>query len=104
MASKFNIWKYLFLVQTILLIACLFYGVVIGSKPPVEKDKAMKINSFDGITIIVKDIKAQKKFYQETLGLELESDYGDAVFFKIGGNKLGIFAKAHHKFDALTRA
>lgn len=95
--SKYNFWKYLFLAQTFFIAAGLFYGMLNYSKQSVSGENSMKINSFDGITIIVKDIKAQKKFYQDTLGLELESDYGDAVFFKIGSNKLGLFAKGHHK-------
>jgi catechol 2,3-dioxygenase-like lactoylglutathione lyase family enzyme len=57
----------------------------------------LKIKSFDGLTIIVKDIKKQRQFYEEVLGFEVESDYGDAVFFKIGNKKLGLFGKGHHK-------
>ena len=55
------------------------------------------IKSFDGVILIVKDIEKQKKFYKDVLGLKLESDYGDAVFFKIGDTKLGLFTKEHHK-------
>ena len=71
--------------------------LVVKNPSASETTAPMKINSFDGITIIVKDIEAQKKFYKDVLGLEVESDYGDAVFFKIGNEKLGLFAKGHHK-------
>ena len=52
--------------------------------------------SFDGLTLIVKDLDAQKEFYRDVLGLEIESDYGSAVFFRLGDKKLGLFAKGHH--------
>ena len=52
--------------------------------------------TFDGLTLIVKDIEAQKAFYRDMLGLEIESDYGDAVFFRLGDKKLGLFARGHH--------
>ena len=54
------------------------------------------INSFDGIILIVKDIKKQKDFYEKILGLPLESDYGTAVFFKLGNKKIGLFSQEHH--------
>lgn len=53
--------------------------------------------TFDGITIIVKNIEKQRDFYENILGLELLSDYGSAVFFKLGeGRKLGLFTLGHH--------
>jgi len=55
------------------------------------------IESFDGITLMVKDIEKQKEFYEKVLGLKLISDYGSAVFFEIGGKKLGLFTREHHK-------
>jgi catechol 2,3-dioxygenase-like lactoylglutathione lyase family enzyme len=93
-AKSVNVWKFLFAIQTVFFAAFVFYAC---AEKSASEAKDMKINSFDGITIIVKDIAAQKKFYQNVLGLELESDYGDAVFFKIGDRKLGLFAKGHHK-------
>ena len=55
------------------------------------------IKGLDAVVLIVKDINKQKTFYQEVLGLELEADYGDAVFFKVGQQKLALFSKSHHK-------
>lgn len=90
-------WKFLFIAQSIL-----FAGFILAAcmeKPVIQAEdmENMKINSFDGVTIIVKDLAAQKKFYKDVLGLEIESEYSDAVFFKIGDRKLGLFAKGHHR-------
>ena len=54
------------------------------------------IKSLDGIVLIVKDIEKQKKFYRDILGLKIESDYGSAIFFRIGKQKLALFTKEHH--------
>lgn len=95
--KSFNAWKFLFVAQTFLLVAFILYACGEKTSSQTNTPKNMKIDSFDGINLIVKDIAAQKKFYRDVLGLELESDYGDAVFFKIGDRKLGLFAKGHHK-------
>lgn len=55
-----------------------------------------KVNSLDAVVLIVKDFDAQKRFYAEVLGLPLAGDYGDAVFFQCGGQKLALFARSHH--------
>ena len=55
------------------------------------------IKALDAVVLIVKDIKKQRYFYKEILGLELEADYGDAVFFKAGEQKLALFSREHHK-------
>ena len=55
-----------------------------------------KIQGLDAIILIVKDLEKQKDFYQNVLGLELESDYGDAIFFKLGNQKIALFDKDHH--------
>ena len=55
------------------------------------------IKGLDAVILIVKDLKKQTRFYKDVLGLELEADYGDAVFFKAGKQKLALFAKSHHK-------
>lgn len=92
-----NTWKYLLVAQTILFAGFILYACGERSASQVKENASMKINSFDGVTIIVKDYEAQKKFYKDTLGLEVESEYSDAIFFKIGERKLGLFAKGHHK-------
>jgi catechol 2,3-dioxygenase-like lactoylglutathione lyase family enzyme len=54
------------------------------------------ILGLDAVVIIVKDIQAQRHFYQDVLGLPLAGDYGDAVFFDCGKQKLALFAHSHH--------
>lgn len=68
-------------------------GCVNESNSPHQDPPPM---SFDGITLIVKDLEAQKVFYRDMLGLPIESDYGNAVFFRLGDRKLGLFALGHH--------
>lgn len=101
MTSKENanrhIWKYLFVVQSVLFAGFILYACVERPASLATEQKDMKINSFDGVTIIVKDYQAQKKFYKDVLGLPVESEYSDAIFFKIGDKKLSLFAKGHHK-------
>lgn len=63
----------------------------------VAAETAVGIDSFDGVTIIVKNYQEQKKFYKDVLSLPVESEYSDAIFFKIGNRKLGLFVKGHHK-------
>jgi catechol-2,3-dioxygenase len=52
--------------------------------------------SLDAIVLIAKNYKKQVSFYRDTLGLEVVAEYGDAIFFSIGKQKLAIFAKTHH--------
>jgi len=54
------------------------------------------INAIHAVILIVKDLEAQKRFYRDVLGLAIAGDYGDAVFFDVGGQTLGLFAKSHH--------
>jgi len=54
------------------------------------------IRGLDAVVLIVKNLEQQKRFYQEVLGLELDGDYGDAVFFRCGDQKLALFAASHH--------
>ncbi len=91
------IWKYMLIGQTILFAGFVLYAC--SERPIMQADaqKAMKIHSLDGVTIIVKDYEAQKKFYRDVLGLPVKSEYSDAIFFKIGDKKLSLFAKGHHK-------
>lgn len=90
-------WKVLASAQMIVIVALIAHSCGENGPQHVNGQNTMRINSFDGITIIVKDLKAQKDFYKDVLGLEIESEYSDAVFFKIGDRKLGLFAKGHHK-------
>jgi catechol 2,3-dioxygenase-like lactoylglutathione lyase family enzyme len=90
-------WKNLLLAQAVLLAGFILYAAGESFSPTDGGENKMKINSFDGVTIIVKDFEAQKKFYRDVLGLEVESEYPDAIFFKIGDKKLGLFARGHHK-------
>lgn len=92
-----DIWKYLLVVQSVLFAGFISYACGEGPASQASEQTVMKINSFDGVTIIVKDYQAQKKFYKDVLGLPVESEYSDAIFFKIGDRKLGLFAKGHHK-------
>ena len=55
------------------------------------------IKGLDAIVLIVKDIEKQKQFYKNVLGLEVESDHGNAVFFKLGKQRLAIFSHSCHK-------
>ena len=48
------------------------------------------------VVLIVPDLEASRAFYAETLGLELDADHGDAVFFRLGRQKLALFARDHH--------
>ncbi len=97
MTTEKNIWRYLLAAQTVLFAGFILYACGDRAASQKNEQNAMKINSFDGVTIIVKDYEAQKKFYKDVLGLEVESEYSDAIFFKIGERKLGLFAKGHHK-------
>lgn len=97
MTADKNIWRYLLAVQTVLFAGFILYACGERSASQVKENASMNISSFDGVTIIVKDYEAQKKFYKDVLGLEVESEYSDAIFFKIGERKLGLFAKGHHK-------
>lgn len=96
-AGLYPVWKYLLVLQSVFFAAFILYAC--GERPAsrASEQKAMKVNSFDGVTIIVKDYEAQKKFYRDMLGLPVESEYSDAIFFKIGEKKLSLFAKGHHK-------
>ena len=93
----FDGWKYLLVVQTILFAGFIVYACGEKSASQTKEQKEMKINSFDGVTIIVKDYQAQKKFYKDVLGLKVESEYSDAIFFKVGDKKFSLFAKGHHQ-------
>jgi catechol 2,3-dioxygenase-like lactoylglutathione lyase family enzyme len=95
--SSNNILRCLLTVQTVIFAGFILYACSERPSSLASERKDMKINSFDGVTIIVKDYEAQKKFYRDVLGLPVESEYSDAIFFKIGGNKLSLFAKGHHK-------
>lgn len=55
-----------------------------------------KILGLDAVILIVRDLEGQKRFYRDTLGLEIEGDYGDAVFFRCGEQKIALFARSHH--------
>ena len=55
------------------------------------------IQGLGAVILIVKDIEKQKTFYKDVLGLSIDADYGDAVFFKLGQQKIGLFAKDHHR-------
>lgn len=55
------------------------------------------VQSLDAVVLIVKDLDAQKRFYAEVLGLPVWGDYGDAVFFECGEQKLALFARSHHE-------
>lgn len=54
------------------------------------------IRGLDAVILIVKDLEAQKRFYRDVLGLPLEADYGDAVFFQCGDQKIALFGHSHH--------
>ena len=54
------------------------------------------IRGIDAVVLIVKDLEAQKRFYLDVLGLPLDADYGDAVFFTCGAQKIALFARGHH--------
>ena len=54
------------------------------------------IQGLHALVLIVKDLEKQKAFYQNVLGLPLDSDYGDAVFFDCGNQKIALFARSHH--------
>jgi len=56
----------------------------------------VEISGLEAIILIVKDLPAQRRFYHEILGLEIEMDCEDAVFFKLGRQKLALFSKRHH--------
>jgi catechol 2,3-dioxygenase-like lactoylglutathione lyase family enzyme len=55
-----------------------------------------KIRGINAVVLIVKDLEKQKQFYHETLGMEVEADYGDAVFLRCGEQKIALFSPSHH--------
>lgn len=54
------------------------------------------ITGLEAVVLIVEDLEAQTRFYRDLLGLEIVGDYGDAVFFGCGAQKLALFAMSHH--------
>lgn len=62
-----------------------------------EKDaEQTKIEGIDAVVLIVKDLEKQKKFYRDIMGFQIDADYGNEVFFKVGNQKFAIFAKGAH--------
>lgn len=55
-----------------------------------------EILGLDAIVLIAKDLERQRRFYRDVLGLSVDSDYGDAVFFECGQQKLALFSGTHH--------
>jgi catechol 2,3-dioxygenase-like lactoylglutathione lyase family enzyme len=55
-----------------------------------------QVLGLDAVVLIVKDLAAQQRFYHEVLGLPIVGEYGDAVFFACGAQKLALFARSHH--------
>jgi catechol 2,3-dioxygenase-like lactoylglutathione lyase family enzyme len=58
--------------------------------------KGKGLLGLDAIVLIADDFEGQCRFYEEVLGLERITHYGDAVFFRLGNQKLAIFARSHH--------
>ena len=58
--------------------------------------------ALDGVILITNRFEQQCSFYGSTLGLEQLAGYRDAAFFKVGNQKLGIFATSHHP-EAVSR-
>lgn len=54
------------------------------------------IRGLHAVVLFAKDLEKQKRFYRDVLGLHLEADYGDAVFFSCGEQKIALFAPSHH--------
>ena len=53
-----------------------------------------KSNAFSGFA--VPDIEKAKKFYGETLGLEVSGDHGLLTLHLVGGNEVLIYPKPNH--------
>ena len=63
---------------------------------------------YEGLCLSVKDVKASRKFYQDLLGLEIDSDWGVNVAFKggialqqgfdevVGVSKESIISRSHN--------
>ncbi len=60
-------------------------------------DRHPLIRGLHAVVLIVKDLEEQKRFYRDVMGLEVEGDYGDAVFFRVGEQKIALFAQGHHR-------
>jgi catechol 2,3-dioxygenase-like lactoylglutathione lyase family enzyme len=58
--------------------------------------KGKSIQKLDAVILIAHDFEGQCRFYEKILGLEKISDYGDAAFFRVDDQVIGIFAKSHH--------
>lgn len=56
----------------------------------------MEIQGLHAVVLIVRDLEKQKNFYRDVMGMQVEGDYGDAVFFRCGNQKLALFAYGHH--------
>lgn len=54
------------------------------------------VQSLDAVVLIAKHLEVQRRFYADILGLPVVGDYGDAVFFDCGAQKLALFAHSHH--------
>ncbi|WP_048602399.1 VOC family protein [Rubeoparvulum massiliense] len=55
------------------------------------------IQGLHAVVIFVKDLEKQKHFYGDILGLEVEGDYGDAIFYRCGDQKIALFEQSHHR-------
>jgi len=55
------------------------------------------IQGLHAVVLIVKDLERQRRFYRDVLGLAADADYGDAVFFSCGRQKLALFDRGHHR-------
>jgi catechol 2,3-dioxygenase-like lactoylglutathione lyase family enzyme len=61
------------------------------------------ILGLDAVVLIVKNLEAQKRFYHDLLGLEITSDYGDAVSFSCGSVHRGYEPNGSIPTDNLAR-
>jgi len=67
-----------------------------GSCMSCDRQSRGCVLGLDAVILIADNFEAQCRFYRDVLGLQVESEYGDAMFFKVGKQTLGIFARTHH--------
>src|SRR5687768_1223768 len=60
-------------------------------RPHDEESDAMRVERVDFVSVLTQDIQRAKRFYGETLGLELESEGESDIEFRCGQVTLDVF-------------
>jgi hypothetical protein len=98
-ARFIHTWKFLIVLQIILFAGFVLQASSERSASQTSEQKNMKISSFDGVTIIVKDYEAQKKFYRGRSWATGGVGIFGRDLFQDQREQIQPFRKGHHKDD-----